>query len=540
MRRSSSVIACSTVLATALTASCTAAAGPDSAAGADVPAGYLAVADQALKGQGPLTVQVDYDSAEAGGLDPQLAGSARSWSLGSLVYEPLVTVGTGFEIEPLLAESWTQPAPTTYVFTLRDGATFSNGRAVTPDDVVGSLERLADSDAPYGAQLGPVESVRATGPAEVTVELEKPYGAFLSALSNTPAAVLPMKEIEDGSLDIEKEMLGTGPFVVGEHKQDRYWTFTPNPEYRFADQVGVSELQVEIVPQESTRLAAVRSGNAGLAFFNNVDSMDQLSGTANAKVVNQQYSDFYYLIQNSQNPDSPLADQKVRFALNSALDRQQIADNALGGQSRPTGVAPSVLPGGCDPAALPGAQAGAEGAEAAIEAAGAEGTTLRLAVYTSEPALAQIAQVVQQQYAAAGIEVKIEKFDDATYLDQVFGENPDFDMAIGWFAGYADASMVSRWWNPSVAGFSSAFLTNDTTLNELIDTATAQAPGDGRDAALREVCERVDTNAEMLPLVTRPGVVGYRTDKVSPTLHAREGYGNLLRNITEYKIPGGK
>ncbi|MFD8935359.1 ABC transporter substrate-binding protein [Streptomyces sp. NPDC059578] len=539
MRRSSSVIACSAVLSTALTA-CTAAPDPDAPADAGKRPGYLAVADKSVNGRGPLTVQVDYDSVEAGGLDPQLAGSARSWSLGSLVYEPLVTVGASFEIKPLLAKSWTQPDPTTYVFTLRDGARFSNGRAVTTADVVGSLKRLAASKAPYGAQLGPVKTVRATGPAEVTVELKKPYGAFLSALSNTPAAVLPMKEIENGSIDIKKQMLGTGPFSVREHKQDRHWTFAPNPKYRFADKVGVSEIRVEIVPQESARLAAVRSGNAGLAFFNNVDSMDQLTGTPNAKVVNQQYSDFYYLIQNSQNPTSPLADQKVRFALNSALDRQQIADNALGGQSRPTGVAPSALPGGCEPGALPAAKAGVGSAEAAVKAAGAQGTTLRIAVYTSEPALAQIAQVVQQQYAAAGVKVKIEKFDDATYGERVFGAKPDFDLAIGWFAGYADASMVSRWWNPSVAGFSSVFLKNDTELNALIDTASAQAPGAERNSALRAVCEKVDTNAEMLPLVSRPGVVGYRTDKVSPTLHAREGYGNLLRNITEFTIPGAK
>ncbi|MGV9311887.1 ABC transporter substrate-binding protein [Streptomyces sp. NPDC003691] len=539
MRRTSSVIAASAVLSTALTA-CTAGPAADGPADTAKRPGYLAVADGPAKGRGPLTVQVDYDSVEAGGLDPQLAGSARSWSLGSLVYEPLVTVGPDFGIKPLLAEAWTQPTPTTYVFTLRAGATFSNGRAVSTADVVGSLKRLTASKAPYAAQLGPVKEVRATGPTEVTVELRKPYGAFLSALSNTPAAVLPMKEIENGSLDIGKEMLGTGPFTVREHKQDRYWRFAPNPKYRFADKLRISELRIEIVPQESTRLAAVRGGSAGMAFFNNVDSMDQLTGTPNAKAVNQQYSDFYYLIQNSQNPKSPLADQKVRFALGSALDRGKIAENALGGQSRPTGVAPAVLPGGCDPARLPGAKAGPANAKAAVKAAGADGTTLRIAVYTSEPALAQIAQVVQQQYAAAGVEVKIEKFDDATFGEKVFGAKPDFDLALGWFAGYADATMVSRWWNPSVAGFSGVFLKNDTKLNALIDTASEQPPGDARTAALRAVCERVDTNAEMLPLVSRPGVIGYRTDKVSPTLHAREGYGNLLRNITEFTVPGAK
>ncbi|MFD3485279.1 ABC transporter substrate-binding protein [Streptomyces sp. NPDC058665] len=539
MRRST-VIACSAVLSAALVScSSPASQGGQDRAGKQEKPGFLTVADDSLTGRGSLTVQLDYDSVEADGLNPQTASSARSWMLGSLVYEPLVTIGPGFEIKPLLATAWKQPTPTRYVFTLREGATFSNGRAVTADDAVGSLRRLLKSKGPYVGQLGPVESVTASAPGEVTVELSKPYTPFLAALANTPAAVLPMKEIEDGSLDITKEMLGSGPFTVREHRQDRDWTFAKNAKYHDADRVDIGELKVEIVPQEAARLAAVRNGTSGFAFFNNVDSIDQLSGTRNAKVVNQNNSDFYYLIQNSRNPKSPLADQKIRFALNSALDRQQMADVALGGQARPTGVTPVVLPGACDPADLPGARA-ADDAKAALKAAGAENLTLRLAVYTSEPALGQIAQVIQQQYAAVGVTVEIEKLDDSTYNERVFAPKADFDMAIGWFAGYVDAAMVSRWWNPVVAGFSAGFIGDDKELDKLIDSASAQPAGDARERTLREVCDRVDTNAEMLPLVTRPGAIGLRTDKVSPTLYANEGFGNILRNVTDFTLPAAK
>ncbi|MFD3918840.1 ABC transporter substrate-binding protein [Streptomyces sp. NPDC058595] len=539
MRRSA-IIACSVALSAAL-ASCSSPSprGERDRAGAQEKPGFLTVADDSLTGRGTLTVQLDYDSVEADGVNPQTASSARSWMLGSLVYEPLVTIGPGFEIKPLLARSWEQPTPTTYVLTLREGATFSNGRPVTGEDAAGSLRRLLDSKGPYVGQLGPVKSVTATAADEVTVELSKPYTPFLAALANTPAAVLPMKEIKDGTLDLTKEMLGSGPFTVKEHRQDRGWVFEKNAKYHDADRVDVQELRIDIVPQEAARLAAVRNGTSGFAFFNNVDSVDQLSGTRNAKVVNQNNSDFYYLIQNSQNPKSPLADQKIRFALNSALDRQRIADVALGGQAKPTGVTPVVLPGACDPEDLPGARAAAD-AKAALKAAGADDLTLRLAVYTSEPALGQIAQVIQQQYAAAGVTVKIEKLDDSTYGERIFAPKADFDLAIGWFAGYVDASMVSRWWNPVVAGFSAGFIGDDKQLDKLIDTASAQPAGDAREKTLREVCDRVDTNAEMLPLVTRPGAIGLRTDKVSPTLYANEGFGNILRNITDFTLPAAK
>lgn len=488
--------------------------------------GYLALAAPEFTRRGALTVQLDYDTVEAGGLDPQTAATARSWTLGSLVYEPLVTVGPDFTVQPLLASGWHQPAATQYVFTLRKGVTFSNGRPLTPADAVGSLNRLLKSKAPYAAQLGPVKSVTATGPAEVTVTLTKPHTPFLAALANTPAAILPMKEIDEGTLDPSKQMLGTGPYVVHRHRQDQYWEFGENPRYRHAGNVAVTDLRIEIVPQEAARLAALRNGRAGLVTFNNVDSMDQLAGTHEARTVSQQNSDFYYLILNSKNPQSPLAERKVRSAVAAALDREQIAALALGGKSRPTGVTPAVLPGACTPTNP------ASGTRVTLD------EPLRLAVYTSEPAVGQIAQVIQQQLAAAGVPLTIEKYDDSTYTAKVFGAEPDFDLALGWFAGYADPAMAARWWNPRLAGFSSTFLTDDRTLDGLIDTAASAPDGPARTKTLAALCARVTADAQMLPLVTRPTALGYRADQVSPTLRAAEGYGNVLRDVATYTLPG--
>ncbi|MGW6461945.1 ABC transporter substrate-binding protein [Streptomyces sp. NPDC055078] len=542
MRRALIAAGCTTALS-ALVLSCSAPAATNGE-GTSKKAGHLAFADTGFTGKGPLTVQLDYDSVEPEGLDPQSAGTARSWSIESLVYEPLVTIGHDFSVKPMLASAWTRPDPTTYVFTLRKGVKFSNGRVMTPDDVVGSLRRLVKSSAPYARQLGPVTSVTATGPHRVTVKLGKPYTPFLAALANTPAAVLPMKELTDGSLNLKSEMLGTGPFVMKEHRQDRSWAFDPNPAYRDAGRLRINRLNVEIVPQEATRLAALRNGSADFVFFNNVDALDQLSGTRNAEVVSQRNSDFFYLIQNSKNKNSALSHQKVRFALNSAIDRKQIADIAFGGRTQPTGVTPSVLPGSCDVKLLPAAKAGTGSAKAAVRAAldeaGVKDLRLRLAVYTSEPALGQIAQVIQQQYAKAGVTVEILKYDDTTHNAKVFGPKPDFDLAIGWFAGYTDPAMVPRWWNPKAAGFPAAFLNNDEKFNTLLETAASQPAGRERAGVLTEMCRSVDTEAGMVPLVSRPTVIGYRSDKVSPTLYSAEGYGNILRNIVDFTLPAAK
>ena len=500
--------------------------------------GYLAVADDGEATSGDVSIQLDYDSVEAGGLDPQTATTARSWSLMSLVYDTLVRIGPDFEIEPGLATKWETPNPTTYVFTLRDGVKFSNGRAMTAADVVGSLQRLLKSQGVWAIQLGSVRTVEATGDMEVTVTLERPHSAFLSTLANTPAAILPMREIKSNKIDPAEKMVGTGPFVVEKHRQDVSWEFARNEHYWNADELKVDNLDVEIVGQESTRLAAIRDGSADFAFFNNVDSLDQLAGTADARAVNQQNTDFYNLFINSQQKNSPLSDPKVRFALNTALDREQIADIALAGNALPTGVSPVTLPDACKPEDLPSVQASVDEAEQTLADAGVG--ELTMLIYSSEPALGQIAQVIQQQLDEVGVSLKIEKVDDGTFDTRTFAKQPaDFDLALYWFAGYGDAGMVSKWWNPEVVPAHAGFIGSDPKLNSLIEKAGTTASGDQRADVFSDLCARVDENSEMVPLVTRPSVLGFRTDTLSPTLYSNEGYGNILRNIVEWRVLDG-
>ncbi|MBS3182151.1 ABC transporter substrate-binding protein [Leucobacter manosquensis] len=500
--------------------------------------GFLAVADSALDGQGALTVQLDYDTSEADGLDPATAQTARSWSIMGLVYETLVTTDENFEIQPELATAWEQPDDTTYVFTIDTTATFSNGRAVTVDDVVGSLQRQVDSMSVWSGQMGPIESIEATGDDQVTVRLSSPYAPFLAALANTPAAILPMQEVNDGSLDLATTMLGTGPYVVDAHRQDESWTFTANADWRGGDDLAVQTLELQIVDQETTRQAALREGSAGLANFGSIDALTQLADAGDVQVVNQTQSDFYYVNVNSQVEGSPLQDQDVRFAINTAIDRQAIADIVFAGETTPTGATPSNLPGACAVDALPSVQASVEDAQKLIEESGAGDVTLDMVVYTSEPVMGQIAQLVQQQLAEIGVTVNIEQFDTATYNARVFTAQPgDFDLSLGWFAGYVDPSMVTKWWNPEQAGFNLGFTGQHDDLNALIAEGAEVTDPDERAEVLTELCATADEYSEIVPLVHRPSIVGYDAGAVSPTIQSNEGYGDIFRDITAYRLP---
>ncbi|MGI0520885.1 ABC transporter substrate-binding protein [Microbacterium maritypicum] len=520
-------------------ASCSADNTPDSARPQEEAApGFLLVAEPSDV-TGDATVQVDYDTAEANGLDPQTAQAARSWMIMGLVYETLVTTDENFDIAPRLASAWEQPDDLTYVFTIDTSITFSNGRAITTNDVVESLRRLVASGSVWSGQLGPVESIEATSDSTVTVKLSAPYVPFLAALANTPAAVLPIEEIDNGTLDPRTEMLGTGPYSVAAHRQDESWNFVANPEWRDADEVKITDLKIEIVSQESTRQAALREGSIDFVNFNNVDTLTLLTDSANTRVVNQTQSDFYYVNVNSLRAGSPLENQDVRFAINTAIDRQAIADLALAGESAPTGVTPSNLPGACAVEGLPSEQATIEDARKLIDSSGFDDISLTLLVDTGEPVLGQMAQLVQQQLAEIGVTVVIEQYDTATYNARVFSERPgDFDLSIGWFAGYGDPSMVTRWWNPEIAGFNAGYIGSHDDLNQLIAKGAAESDPGKRADILADLCATADEYAEIIPLVHRPSLLGVNTATFSPVVQTNEGYGNFLRHLADSHLLG--
>ncbi|TYB58031.1 ABC transporter substrate-binding protein [Nonomuraea sp. PA05] len=525
-------------VAAALLASACAATGttttPAAAPQETAAPGYLAVADEALAKGGALNLQVHIDSGAATGYDPQLADVATTWQLLSLSYETLVTVGPDFGVQPLLAEKWDTPDDKTYIFHLRKGVTFSNGRAMTADDVVGSLKRLLASKGVWAGQLGPVDEVVKDGDDKVKVTLKEPYTPFLASLANVPAAILPMKEIDDKSVDPATTLLGTGPYVVDNHRQDVSWTFKRYDKYWNQGKPAADTLNITIAPEEAARIAALQNGSAALATLGNVDSGTMLAGAKDVKVVTQATTDFYYLMLNSLKPGSKLADPKVRQAINIALDTKQIAEVALGGKGKPTAVTPAGLPGSCDPAALPSAAKSVDEAKQLLAEAGAQNLSFTLTIFNTEPAPA-VAQVIQQNLQQAGITVKIEQMDEASWSGKVYGKAPaEFDAALSWFAGYADPGMVTKWWNPETAGFNVGFMKPDPELNKLIDTANKQT--DNREKALADVCAKADADAQMIPLVTRPATVAYRGDQLSPSLYATEGYGNVLRLVADARV----
>ncbi len=472
-------------------------------------------------------------TVEADLLDPAVSATAASWELLTLTYEGLVGVDDNLKLVPRLAVSWEQTSPKTYVFNLRKGVKFSNGREMNVDDVVGSLKRVMDpkTASVWAAQLG-IDKAEAGEGAQVKITLAKPRTSFLAALAGVPAVILPMKELNAGTFDPKKAVLGTGPFKVADHSQGESWSLERNPHYWRPGVPKVNQLAARIMPDDAARVAALRAGNVDVTTFERPDAIRLLKGQSGVKTAVQATTDYYTLLVNARS--SIFRDSRLREALSLTIDREKIRNVALGGVGRPTAGVPAAFNGVCDPAAVPLARPDVARARELVTAAGAAGKTVEIVTVSSIPMASPIAQVIQENLQAAGLKVRIVQADPGEAVER--GKKGTFDLRITWFAGYVDPAMVLPWWNPEIALFNKAWAKPDTELNALIDTSVSTAPGPERAQAMRDACNHIAQDANMIPLVSKDTVVAYRSDKASVVIPKLEGYAVPLRRMAEFGV----
>jgi peptide/nickel transport system substrate-binding protein len=474
---------------------------------------------------------------EAPVLDPAGSGSASAWELMHLVYDTLVDLDGNLNPTPDLAESWRQTSPTTYTFRIRRDVKFSNGRPMTVDDVVGSLNRLDDPKlaAAWAGQLAHAR-FSTDGPSRVKATLQEPRSSFLAALANLNAAVLPMRELRAGAFDPKKELLGTGPFKVVAHSQDESWTLVRNPSYWRAGNPKIDRLLVRIMPEDTARIAALRDGSIDVATFATPDVVRLLKGQAGITTVVQDTTDYYLVDLNAVT--STFRDDRLRTAVSLAIDRAKIIDLALGGVGSASAATAPAFRSACDLASVPFTKPDVRRAQQLIKEAGARGRKVTIVVSAYLKTLPQIAQVVQQQLKDAGFDARILQLDQGAFVKRVFEDKrAPFDIAVNWFTGYADPAMVLGWWNPDVAGFTKPWFKRDAELDQLVDKSLKVRPGaPERQGLLQQACGRVAQGANIIPIATKPAIVAYRSEKASLDLQHIEGYGIPLRLLPAFTV----
>jgi peptide/nickel transport system substrate-binding protein len=475
--------------------------------------------------------------AEVASIDPTTNEQDSSWQLLSVVYEQLVGIDDNLRPTPKLAQSWSQPSPTTYVFNIRRGVRFSNGRMMTVDDVIGSLERLTDPKlaAPWAPFVGEIKSVTSPAPWQVKVVLKQPNAAFVPSLVGASASIIPMKELRAGTWDPRKSLLGTGPYMVASHSQDEVWNLARNPYYWQKGKPHADKLTIRIVKDDAARIAGLRDGSIDIANFDTPDAVKLLQGQPNIKTVVVQSNNYFILDLNAKS--SIFKDPRLREAVSLTLDRSEIAKVALAGASVPSAAVPPRF-GLCEPSSMPYGTPDPQRAAQLVAAAGAKGKTVSMLASTTYKPLAQIAQVLQPALEAAGLKVRIEQPDQGEWIKRVYSGKAEFDIDTSFTGSYGDPSMGLAWWGPGQA-WGTAWNPTDKVLWDLVAKSHTQAPGPARDATIKAACARVARHAVLIPLDTQPLIIAYRSDKLNALPPKADGYGYVMRNVADFSANGG-
>jgi peptide/nickel transport system substrate-binding protein len=256
------------------------------------------------------------------------------------LHDALVRPYPGQKMGPSLAESWTEsPDGTIYEFKLRPGLTFHNGDPVTTEDVKFSFERYRGAGAKVLKDH--VREVEIVDPRVVRFHLQAPWPDFMTFYGTTASAagiVVPKKYLTQvGDDGFKKHPIGAGPYKFVSHNpgievvleaDPRYWRRVPN----------VKTLVLKSVPEATTRAVMVKTGEADIGVALDGPDAEGLQREGIPIVASKHASIFWIEFTQQWDPKSPWHDQRLRLAVNYALDRKRINEAACLGFCPPAGV----------------------------------------------------------------------------------------------------------------------------------------------------------------------------------------------------------
>jgi peptide/nickel transport system substrate-binding protein len=456
-------------------------------------------------------------------LDLRQGTDAQSERIGALIYDPLVRKDAHFVLQPWLATSWDRPDQNTWVFHLRRGVHFHSGAEFTSADAAFTLRSLTDGTlvTSKGSAFANVDRIETPDPLTLVLHTKTPTPSILFNLSDGLFGVVQQGATREEGLHPN----GTGCFKFLSQTQDKEVVLSRN-ETCWTGAPLIRRVRFEVVPDNITMALELKKGSADVeSNAITLDMVHALEPLPNLRVQSGPSSTVIYAQFNVTDP--ALRDRRVRQAIAFALDRQPLIDAIWRGQAH---VADSLLPPGhwarADSSTLAQYPHDLHRATALLDDAGlrpdAHGIRLHFTLKTSTDETTRLlAQAVQQQLAAVGIDLTIRPADFGTFYQ---------DITKGAFQMYILRWTGSSNMDPDIFRYTSATASfppkganrghySNARVDELLALAAATTDDPTRLRAYQEIQQILSVDLPSLPLwypnnevVYSPRLLGVTTD----------------------------
>lgn len=378
-----------------------------------------------------------------------------------ILYDRLVRLGDDGRVAPDLAVSWTpDETATAWVFALRNGVKFHNGQPLTSADVAYTFERILapDSTSSLASTLSLIDSIETPDEQTVVFRLKQSHADFPLLLVEYTARIIP-----DGSGDtIGTTGIGTGPFKLASLNAEGTTVLVANDDY-WRGTPALAAIELIGIADAEARSAAVLAGQID-ALLNTTAVQGDLFA-ANPDFVTQSFptGEWYSLLMRTDTP--PFDDVRVRQAMRLVADRQMMVDLVLGGEGTvacDTPVAPkdayhweTTCPQDIERAK-----------DLLADAGYPSGLDVTLFTSDLEAWMTPLAEVYQQQAAAAGIKVTLEVVPADGYFTELWLTAPFYPSF--WSERPADLILNLLW--RSTAEWNETYYQNPE-FDQLLDEA---------------------------------------------------------------------
>ncbi|WP_371377540.1 ABC transporter substrate-binding protein [Sporomusa aerivorans] len=387
-------------------------------------------------------------------LDMHKTTTQIAQKVGWHIFDTLVTLDENYKVVPMLAEKIEiSPDGKTTTLALRKDIAFHNGKVMTAEDVLASLNRWRKYSALGKANLGKAE-ITAPDKATIVIKLPEASNAVLFSLAypSQGASIMPKEVIDEAGDGNVKQFVGTGPFQFVEWKQDQYIHlkkfdgFKPRPEP--ASGLGgkrealVQDLYFIPVGDNATRVAGVQSGEYDLADEIPFDNYEMLKSSAGLKTGIAQDTTYLNLVFNKKNP--LFANVKARQAVAAALDMDPIMKAVTGNPEFYTLDAGLVFPKDAwyvDNGKEKYNQKNPELAKKLLAESGYKGEPVVFLVTRDFDYMYKSSLVVKEQLEKIGVNVKLEVYDWATLNSKRSNQN-GWDMFVTTSSGFREPTAI--------------------------------------------------------------------------------------------------